>query len=454
MLRLRRRLATVHLGLIAGGLLLGLLGQVALPAAQEPEATAERRPVVYVAEFDGIIHPISAEYMIHTMDEADAAGADLVVFILRTPGGLVDSTRTIISRMIAAKTPVAVFVSPGGARAASAGFYITLAADVAAMSPGTHIGAAHPVAAGGGGEDDTMAKKAAADLAAYARSLAAQRNRNVDLAEEAVLESRAFTETEALGASPPLIDLIASDLDELLRELHGREVTRFDGTTATLRTQEAQRQTVEMTWRQQFLSAIAHPQVAFILFSLGTLGLTIELWNPGGILPGVVGGVCLLLAFFAFQILPVNYVGLLLIIFGMVLLILELVVTSFGLLAVGGVISLVLGAMMLIDSPMPEMQLGLRVVLPVMVTFAALFLFLARLGLQAHLRQSEVGATGMIGKVGRATTAIEPGAGGRVAVHGEIWSARSAEPIAAGETVRVTGLEGLTITVERAPSQM
>jgi membrane-bound serine protease (ClpP class) len=435
------------LGLIAAGFVGLLAGTTAGIRAQPPPAAP---PLVLAAVVDGIIHPVAAEHIVRTIDRADEVGAELTVLTLRTPGGLVDTTRLINSRIIAARSPVAFFVAPGGARAASAGFYIMLASDIAAMAPGTHIGAAHPVTAGAPeGEDDTMAKKAASDLAAYARSLAAQRQRNVELAEEAVLESRSFTEQEALSASPPLIDLIAADLGTLLAELDGREVRRWDGSTVTLRTAGALVEEIEMTWRQRLLSGIAHPQVAYILLSLGVLGLTIELWNPGGILPGVAGALCLLLAFFALQILPVNYAGLLLMILGLVLLTLEVFVSSFGVLAVGGVISLLFGSLILFDSPMPELQLGLGFVLPVTLALSAIMFFLVNLAVQAHRRVSVTGPTGMLNEVGRALTPIEPGVTGRVATRGEIWTAVSTEPIPEGERVRVTDVNGLTLTVRR-----
>jgi membrane-bound serine protease (ClpP class) len=420
------------------------------PAGQPAEPAA--RPRVYVGEVDAIIQPVSAEYMIKTIDEADAAEAALLVFILRTPGGLVDSTREIISRIIRARTPVAIFVSPGGARAASAGFYIIVSADIGAMSPGTHIGAAHPVAGTGEQTNETMSQKAASDLAAYVRSLAGKRNRNVALAEEAVLKSRSFTEREALDATPPLIDLIATDLDDLLEQLHGRTVMRFDGSSTELRTQDAEVTRIEMTWRQRLLSAVAHPQVAYLLFTLGTLGLTIELWNPGAIVPGVVGGLCLLLAFFAFQILPISYAGVALVLFGLFLLLLEIKVASFGLLALGGFISLMFGSLMLIDSPLPELQIGLRVIVPAMLALGGLFLFLARLAFVSQMRRSVTGPTGMLEEAGRALVDFAPRERGRVQVRGEIWNAVSDEPLAAGDDVRVTGVEGLVLTVKRANS--
>ena len=440
----------LQVSLVAAGLAASWLGG-RLPA-QEAAPRPAAAPVVYAAEVDALIHPVSAAYIVQTIDRADAEDAALVVLTLRTPGGLVDSTRTINSRIISAKTPVVVFVGPSGSRAASAGFLITLAADVAVMAPGTHIGAAHPVSGTGVQMDETQAEKAASDVAAYARSLATQRGRNVELAEKAVVESQSFTEVEALDASPPLIDLIATDLEDLLEQLDGRSIERWDGDTIELTTAGAEIIFLQMNWRQQLLSAIAHPQIAVLLFSLGTLGLTIELWNPGAIAPGVVGGLCLLLAFFAFQILPVNYVGLLLILFGLVLLVLEMIVVSYGLLATGGIVSMVLGALMLFDSPAPELQLGLPFIVSTMLALAVLMVGLMRLVIKAQLRPAVTGPSGMIDEVGRTLTLIEPGGSGRVATHGEIWMATSNEAIAEGESVRVTAVDGMTLTVRRSAS--
>jgi membrane-bound serine protease (ClpP class) len=435
----------------------GLLGRLAGPlavvavsglATAQPPAAASP-PVVYSAEVDSIIHPVSADYMIETMDRAGRAGATLVVFTLRTPGGLVDSTRAIITHMLASKTPIAIFIGPSGAHAASAGFLLTIAADVAAMAPGTTIGAAHPVAGTGQPMDETMAKKAAADVAAYARTLANKRHRNVALAEEAVNNSRAFTEEEALNASPPLIDLVVSGTEELLRRLDGRTVSRFDGATIVLKTAGARVVPIEMTLRQRVLSAIAHPEVAFILLTLGTLGLTIELWSPGAVLPGAAGGLCLLLAFFAFQILPVNYAGLLLMLFGLMLLMLEVKITSYGLLTAGGLASLLFGSMILMDSSVPELQLSLRLVLPIVFGLATIVVFLVRLAVASQRRQPVTGVAGMIGETGYALTAIGPGQAGRVATHGEIWRAIAREPIAEGDRLRITDVDGLTVTVRK-----
>ena len=420
-----------------------LLGSTA--ALQEPAD----RPLVYSAEVESIIHPVSAEYMIASIDAADEADAALLIFTLRTPGGLVDSTRDIVSRMLSAKTPVAVYIAPSGARAASAGFILTLAADIAAMAPGTHIGAAHPVPGGGAEMDETMAKKAASDVAAYVRTIASGRQRNVELSEEAVHESRAFTEKEALDAAPPLIDLIATDVPDLLDKLDGRTVRRFDGSTVVLKTANARVEETTMSFRQRVLSAIAHPNIAYLLLSLGMLGLTIELWNPGGIVPGVVGGVSLLLAFFALQVLPVNYAGVLLIALGILLLILELTVPSFGLLTAGGLISLVFGSLILVDSPVPELQLDYSFVFPIVAAFVGITMFLVRLAVNAQRQKPVTGDQGMVGETGQALTGIAPGGVGRVATHGEIWQAVAENAIAAGEPIRVTRVDGLTLTVRK-----
>jgi membrane-bound serine protease (ClpP class) len=295
--------------------------------------------------------------------------------------------------------------------------------------------------------DETLAKKATEDVAAYARSLAEARGRNVTLAEQAVTESRAFTDQEALHASPPLIDVTARDLDDLLRQLDHRVVKRFDGRTTTLDTTGIEIRHLEMSWRQRVLGAIAHPQIAYLLLTLGILGLTVELWTPGAILPGVAGGLCLLLAFFAFQILPVNTIGLLLILFGLAMLILELKVPSFGALGIGGTVALLIGSMML-TRDMPGLSAGLSLIVPAVLTIAAIVLFLGRLALHAQRRPSVTGAEALIGAEGRARTPIAPDAPGQIGVHGEIWRATSASPIDPGRAVRVRAVSGLTLHVE------
>ena len=400
--------------LAAAGLLAVASGVAPILMASAPDGP---QPVVYLAEVDGIIHPVSAEYLRGAIAQADSAGAALIVITLRTPGGLVDSTRDINTAILAAKTPVVVFVGPSGSRAASAGFLITMAADVAAMAPGTHIGAAHPVAGNGQQVDEVMAKKMASDVAGYARTIATQRKRNVDLVEKAVTESRTYTEHEALEAKPPLIDLLASDVPDLLRKLDGRTVNRFDGHAVTLHTANAVTRSVSMTWAQRTLSALAHPQIAYLLLMLGTLGLTVELWSPGAVLPGVAGGICLLLAFFAFQVLPVSAAGILLIMFGIVLLVLEVKVTSYGVLAVGGIVSLLLGSLMLVDSPLPELQVGLRLIVPVSLAVGGIVLFLVRLavgaqrhraghGRRRHARRGRTGA--VVVRAGRGGPGSDP----------------------------------------------
>jgi membrane-bound serine protease (ClpP class) len=427
--------------------LLGLLLVACLHPLVSAEARVAERPIVFVGEIDGIIHPVSAEFLTNIIDQADASAADLVVFVLRTQGGLLDSTRSMVSRMITSRAPVAVLVAPSGARAASAGFFLLIAADIAAMARGTHAGAAHPVSGTGQALDETTSAKAASDAAAYVRTLAAARGRNVELATAAVLESRAFTDREALAASPALIDIVARDSDDLIRQLDGRTIARFDGRRTTLRTGAAQIRRVEMTWRQRLLSAVAHPQVAYLLFTLGILGLTVELWNPGAIVPGVAGGVCLLLAFFAFQILPVNTAGLLLVVFGVALLLLELKVPSFGALGAGGAVSLLVGSVMLTDV-VPGVSVDLALIVPATLGVAALFVFLGRLALKAHRQPPVTGIEALVGQTGRARTALTPGVAGQIDLRGEIWSGIARTPVAPGQPVRVLEVNGLTVLVE------
>jgi membrane-bound serine protease (ClpP class) len=443
------RVAPRVVGSWLAALVFALTATQVLPARQRGN---DARPLVYSAEVDSIIHPVSAEFMVSAIDRADQDRASLLIFTLRTPGGLVDSTQTIVARMLAARTPIAVFVAPGGARAASAGFLIVMAADVAAMAPGTHMGAAHPVTVGGDAAtkpDETMAKKVASDLAAWARSLAERRKRNVTLAAEAVTDSRAFTDSEALAAKPPLIDLVASDVHDLLAKVDGRTIARFDGRTVTISSAGARVVDLAMTRRQQFLSAIAHPQIAYLLMTIGILGITVEMWNPGAIAPGVVGGVCLLLAFFAFQVLPVSTAGVLLIIFGLFLLILEIKIPSFGVLGIGGVLSLVVGSLML-PGDMPGVALRPGVVVPVALAMSAILVFLGRLAVRAQRQPAATGARAMIGGRGRALAAMSPDRPAQIAVHGEIWTATTAVPIAQGDAVEVVAVDGLTLRVAPA----
>ena len=412
-------------------------------------AQPQSPPHVIVTEIDGIIQPVTAEYFTDAVTEADTSGAEVIVLVLRTPGGLLDSTRDMVSRMITSRAPVVVFVGPSGARAASAGFILLMAADVAVMAPATHAGAAHPVSGSGEKMDDTTSQKAASDAAAYVRSIAEARGRNVGLAGEAVLQSRAFTDRESLDAMPALIDFSAKDVDDLLMQLDGRTIKRFDGRSTTVSTKGAEVRRIEMTRRQQFLSAIAHPQVSYILMTLGLLGLTVELWNPGLIAPGVVGAVCLLLAFFAFQILPVSMAGVLLVVLGIALLLLELKVPSFGALGIGGAISLVIGSVMVTDV-VPGVPVGLGVIVPTAVGFAVVFLFLGRLALRAQQQPSVTGSQALVGHLARVRTPLLANEPGLVDVRGEIWRAISLVPLPPGHPVRVSRVDGLTLTVEPA----
>ena len=412
-------------------------------------AQTPARPTVVVAELDGIIHPIAVEYFSDAIERADTSGASLVVFVLRTPGGLLDSTRSIVSRMITSRAPVVIFVAPSGARAASAGFILAMGADIAAMAPGTHIGAAHPVSGSGEEQDSTTSEKATSDTAAYVRTLASARGRNVALAEEAVVKSRSFTEAEASKASPPLVDLVVPDVDALLARLDGRKVARFDGRTVTLSLTNAAVERVDMTWRQRFLGALAHPQIAYLLLTLGILGLTVEIWNPGSVLPGVAGGLCLLMAFFAFQIVPVSTAGVLLVLFGLALLLLEIKVPSFGVLGIGGLISLCIGSIMMTRT-IPGVTVSLRLILPVAIGTAMVMLFLGRLAIRAQRLPPVTGKEGLLGSVGRTRTSIGPDAPGQIDLRGEIWNAVSRAPLDRGVRVRVRSNEGLTLIVEPA----
>jgi membrane-bound serine protease (ClpP class) len=399
---------------------------VAVPTSTEDEPQASEIvdiPSVVRIAVDSIIHPVSAEFVIESLAEADRRRADAFVMELATPGGLLTSTRDIFTAMLSAKTPVVVYVSPSGAQAASAGFFLLMAADVAAMAPGTNTGAAHPV--GGSGEEieGTMGDKVEEDAAATIRSLASRNGRNAELAEAAVLESKSFTADEALEND--LIDLVVGDLPTLLREIDGLDVSQEGDEARILRTAGAEITSLEMSGFQRFLSAIAHPNIAYILMTLGGLGLYFELSNPGAVLPGVVGGICLILAFFALSVLPVNYAGIALIILAMIFFIAEVKVISYGLLTVAGVISLVIGSLMLFKSADPAIRVSLEVIISMEIA---------------------TGAEGLVNKHGVARTVIATE--GKVFVHGEIWHAVSDEPIAAGSAVQIVAVDGLTLQVE------
>jgi membrane-bound serine protease (ClpP class) len=393
------------------------------------------------------IHPITSEYVVRALDAADRAGADLLILTLDTPGGLDTSMREIIERIVNAKTPVAAFVGPSGSRAASAGFLIALACDVFVMAPGTSTGSAHPVGISLTGQamDKTMEEKVTHDAAAYVRSIAEKRGRNVGLAEDAVRKSLSYTEKEALAGG--LIDLVAGSEEEIIAKLDGRTIKRFDGSPATLAL--AGKPIVErpMTFRQRFLLTIANPNLAYILLLIGLLGLYFEFSHPGAILPGVLGGISLLLAVFAFQILPINYVGLGLILLAIILFILEVKVQSFGMLAVGGIAAMIIGSLMLVKAPVAELRPSLGLILPVVLAFAAIVLFLLTIVIRAHARRPMTGREGLIGETGTARTDLSPA--GRVFVHGEIWQAETeGEAIRTGEKIKVVEvLDGLKIRV-------
>jgi membrane-bound serine protease (ClpP class) len=352
--------------------------------------------------------------------------------------------RQIIDRMLNCRTPVAVFVGPSGARAASAGFIIAISADVAAMAPGTNLGAAHPVS-GLGKMDEVMSEKVTSDAAAYIRGKAERRGRNVEMAEKAVVESKSFTETEALDLG--LIDLVAKDVPDLIRQLDGREIKRFDGSTVVLHLEGEELVPVPMDWRQTILSLVATPEILFLLLLGALAGLGTEISHPGLIFPGVLGVLCLILFLFASQIIPVNWAGVLLIILAIVLFIAEVKVTSYGLLTVGGLVAMILGAMMLIDSPVPALQISPWTLVPVVFVFAAFTLALVRLVVQAQLRRASTGMEGLVGRSGEAITDLAPE--GWVLIQGERWRARAAEPVSKGEPIEVVSGEGLRLQVRK-----
>jgi membrane-bound serine protease (ClpP class) len=418
-----------------------LLAAAALTTAWVRSAAAD----IPVVELTGVVHAVSAGHVAAAIDHADAAGASLVIIRIDTPGGLDTSMRQIVDKMLNCRTPVAAFVGPSGARAASAGFVIMLAADVAAMAPGTNVGAAHPVSAFGPTMDEVMAKKAASDAAAYVRSKAERRGRNVEMAEKAVLESKSFTEREARDAG--LIDLVAKDVPELVRLLEGREVRRFDGSTVTLRLEGQRTSPVAMSWRQQVLSLIARPETLFLLLLGALAGIGAEISHPGTLFPGILGTVCLILFLFATQILPVNWAGVLLILLAIALFAAEVKVQSYGLLTVGGLAAMILGALMLIDAPDPGVRIRLGTLLPAAVVMATGTILLVRLVIQAQRRLPVTGEAGLIGQRGVADTPLQPE--GWVRVLGERWRGVADGPVDPGDTVTVVSVEGLTLKVRK-----
>ena len=397
---------------------------------------------IRIIEVADPIGPGVAVFIKDSIAEAEDDQAACIVIALDTPGGLANAMREIVMAILASRVPVVVYVSPSGARAASAGVMITMAADIAAMAPGTNIGAAHPVGAGGREIDKTMSEKVVNDMVAHARSVAEQRGRNADWVEKAIRESVAVTETEALAQN--IIDLVAKDMDDLVAQLDGREVAG----KGTLDLKEAPQEVVQENLRDKVLKAISDPNIAFILFLLGAAGLYFELSNPGAILPGVIGGICLILAIFAFQMLPVNYVGILLIALAVVFFILEIKVTSYGMLSVAGVVSLFLGALMLYEGDDPSVRIAWSVLIPTVGFVSAFFVVVAGLAFRAQTATTLTGQRGLVGKIGVVKQALD--LEGKVFVHGELWQASARMPIEDGRKVRITGVEGLTLTVEPA----
>ena len=417
-----------------------------------PSAAAEEHAstsIVVELKLDGEVEPILATYIDEGLADAARRNATLVAITMDTPGGLSDSMKDIIQHILSSQVPVAVFVFPSGARAASAGFYILLSADVAAMAPGTHTGAASPVLAVGGypmAIDETMRKKINNDAMAFLRSFTEKRGRNPTLAETAITESKAFTEKESLDGK--MIDLVASSEDDLLRQLNGHETSRFDGAKVKLALAHPTRIEFQLSGRQKFLARIVAPDMFFLLLIIGVLGLYTEFAHPGMVAPGVVGGISLVLALYAMHILPVNIAGVFLILLALALFILEAKFTSHGVLLAGGIISMLLGAMFLIRSPLTAGGVSLGMAIAVTLPFAALTVFLMRLVLRSRKWKSATGREEMLSEQGIVVSPILSGAEGMIRIHGELWRAVSTQPVPEGKPVRVLKIEGLKLYVE------
>ena len=429
--------------LLAAAVLL-LIGVAMIQASEEEPAPG---PVVHI-RVDSIIHPIASEFIRESLIEAERRDASALVIELSTPGGLMDSTNEITRAILNSDVPVVVFVGPSGARAASAGFFILMASDIAAMAPATRTGAAHPV--GGQGEEieGTLGEKVEQDAAADIRTLASRHGRNEELAEAAVKESRSFTEEEALEAG--LIELIAIDARSLVEAIDGRELIGPGEKQTTVRTAGALIEELEMSPIQKLLATIAHPNIAYILMTLGGLGLYFELSNPGAVLPGVIGAICLVLAFFALSVLPVNYAGIALILLAMLFFLAEIKVTSYGMLTVAGLVSLVLGSMMLFKSADPAIRVGTDVIFAAVLFTGVVVTLLMTMVIRAHRLQVRTGLEGLINETGTARSELAPA--GKVFVHGELWHAMSDVPsedgpIADGTPITVVAVDGMTLRV-------
>ncbi len=392
---------------------------------------------------DDMIHPISDEFIGRAIDQAREEKASAVLIVLSTPGGLVDSTRSIVSKILASPVPVIVYVAPSGSRAASAGFYILESADIAAMAPGTNTGAAHPVIMGEK-MDPVMKEKLENDTAAFLRSYASKRGRNAEVAETAVRESKSFTDQEAL--SQHLIDVVANSDADLLKQLEGRTVTRFDGSEVTLHLVNQPVRELPMSLKQRILSFIMDPNVAFALLAIGMLALYAEFNHPGAVVPGVVGIIFVLLAVFALNILPTNYAALVLIFAAFVLFALEAKFQTHGVIGVGGVAALTIGGLLLVDGPIPAMRVRWLTALSVSLPLGAITVFLMTMAIRARRNKVMTGPQGLVGEIGVANTPLSPE--GKVFVHGEIWSAVASVNINVGEQVRVSAVDGLLLRVD------
>jgi membrane-bound serine protease (ClpP class) len=420
---------------------------LALPSATADERSAN--PLVLQLNLDREVEPVLATYIDEGIADAASRHAALVLITMDTPGGLGESMKDIIQHILASPVPVAVYVTPTGARGASAGFFILLSADIAAMAPATHTGAASPVVAIGGFQlqiDETMRRKIMNDTTAFLRSYSEKRGRNPTLAETAVTDAKAFTEKEALDGK--LIDLIAGSSEDLLHQLDGRTITRFDGTKTVLALKNASISSFQLSARQSFLARIVEPDVFFVLLMVGVLGLYTEFTHPGMVAPGVIGGICAVLALYAMHILPVNFAGVLLILLALALFILEAKFTSHGVLAIGGIISMMLGAMFLIRSPLTSGGVSLGVALAATLPFALITVFLMRLVLRSRSWKSTTGREELIGEEGIAISGLGAGAEGMIRVHGELWQAVSPRAVLEGKPVRVRSIEGLKLLVE------
>jgi membrane-bound serine protease (ClpP class) len=398
---------------------------------------------------DDTIQPVTAERIERALDQAAAHKDDAVLIELNTPGGLLDSTREIIKKILASPVPVIIYVTPSGSRAASAGFFILEGADVAAMAPGTNTGAAHPVTLGGGQMDSVMKEKIENDTAALMRSIVSKRGRNVDIAETAVRQSKSFTDSEAL--SQKLIDYVAANEQDLFRQIASKPVKRFDGQTVTLNLVGKPERVLEATLKERILSYIMDPNVAFILLAIGALALYAEFNHPGAVIPGTVGVVFILLAIFALNLLPTRFAAVVLIFASFVLFALEAKFATHGVLAIGGITTLVIGGLLLVDAPIPEMRVKFATALAVSIPLGAITVFLMSIALRARRNKVVTGAEGLVGEMAIAQTELAPA--GKVFVHGELWDAVAPGTVPAGEKVVVRKVDGLQLQVEPARSE-